>query len=235
MPEPAPVIRRIRKELKQLWMDPPAFCRPGATPVTDLFHWDRPPRQPLRRRHVPRRRRLPQGLPLQAHQAHLQNQGESALASSCMLPPNKIARSIGICLTARVHAKRYPDVRVSALRVYHPNIGPEGKMALDIFGRGWWPNLTIRTVLLSVVSVLYDPVRHDAARLYKRERGLYDEKARRWTRRYASAPVVSFYPAGMELFEELLDEAAISGAVARRRSCGAGKWRFFGGRLLGAI
>ncbi|XP_044413863.1 ubiquitin-conjugating enzyme E2 11-like isoform X2 [Triticum aestivum] len=40
MPEPAPVIRRIRKELKQLWMDPPAFCRPGASPVTDLFHWE---------------------------------------------------------------------------------------------------------------------------------------------------------------------------------------------------
>ncbi|KAF7099273.1 hypothetical protein CFC21_100925 [Triticum aestivum] len=202
MPEPAPVIRRIRKELKQLWMDPAAFCRPGATPVTDLFHWE----------------------------VIIDGPHDSPYAGGTF--PVDVA-----------YPKDYPFKPIKLTfktKVYHPNIGPEGKMALDIFGRGWWPNLTIRTVLLSVVSVLYDPlldlpVRHDAARLYKRERGLYDEKARRWTRRYASAPVVSFYPAGMELFEELLDEAAISGAVARRRSCGAGKWRFFGGRLLGAI
>ncbi|XP_044406599.1 ubiquitin-conjugating enzyme E2 5A-like [Triticum aestivum] len=191
MPEPAPVIRRIRKELKQLWMDPAAFCRPGATPVTDLFHWE----------------------------VIIDGPHDSPYAGGTF--PVDVA-----------YPKDYPFKPIK--------LTFKTKMALDIFGRGWWPNLTIRTVLLSVVSVLYDPlldlpVRHDAARLYKRERGLYDEKARRWTRRYASAPVVSFYPAGMELFEELLDEAAISGAVARRRSCGAGKWRFFGGRLLGAI
>ena len=108
-------------------------------------------------------------------------------------------------------------------------------MALDIFGRGWWPSLTIRTVLLSVVSVLYDPlldlpVRHDASRLYKRERGLFEQKARRWTHRYASAPVASFCPAAAR--KELLEEAATTGAVARRRFCGVGKWRFFGARLL---
>lgn len=32
--------RRIRKELHQLWVDPPPFCRPGPAPVTDLFHWE---------------------------------------------------------------------------------------------------------------------------------------------------------------------------------------------------
>lgn len=108
-------------------------------------------------------------------------------------------------------------------------------MALDIFGEWWSPALTVGTALLSIVSVLYDPlldlpVRRDAALQYRHERGLFEQKARRWTRRYASAPVASFCPAAAG--KELLEEAATSCAVVRRRSCGVGKWRFFGARLL---
>ncbi|GJN22066.1 hypothetical protein PR202_gb09597 [Eleusine coracana subsp. coracana] len=33
-------IQRLREELHQLWADPPPFCQPGESPVTDLFHWD---------------------------------------------------------------------------------------------------------------------------------------------------------------------------------------------------
>uniref|UniRef100_A0ACD5Z6K5 Uncharacterized protein n=1 Tax=Avena sativa TaxID=4498 RepID=A0ACD5Z6K5_AVESA len=32
--------KRIRKELSSLWIDPPAFCRPGASPVTDPCHFE---------------------------------------------------------------------------------------------------------------------------------------------------------------------------------------------------
>ncbi|RLM79851.1 hypothetical protein C2845_PM12G25450 [Panicum miliaceum] len=35
-----PYRERIRRELRQIWVDPPAFCRPGASPVTDLLHWE---------------------------------------------------------------------------------------------------------------------------------------------------------------------------------------------------
>ncbi|CAL4885070.1 unnamed protein product [Urochloa decumbens] len=35
-----PHIGRIRRELRKIWVDPPAFCRPGASPVTDLLHWE---------------------------------------------------------------------------------------------------------------------------------------------------------------------------------------------------
>ncbi|KAL6633649.1 hypothetical protein ACP70R_026320 [Stipagrostis hirtigluma subsp. patula] len=35
-----PDRRRIRRELRKLWLDPPPFCRPGASPVTDLLHWE---------------------------------------------------------------------------------------------------------------------------------------------------------------------------------------------------
>ncbi|OEL15933.1 Ubiquitin-conjugating enzyme E2 11 [Dichanthelium oligosanthes] len=35
-----PFRARIRRELRKIWVDPPAFCRPGASPVTDLLHWE---------------------------------------------------------------------------------------------------------------------------------------------------------------------------------------------------
>ncbi|CAL4885069.1 unnamed protein product [Urochloa decumbens] len=112
--------RRIRKGLHRLWVDPPAFCRPGASPVTDLFHWE----------------------------------------------------------------------------VYHPNIDSEGEMVLDIFHDEWSPALTIEMLLLSIVSVLYDPmldhpVNDHIARLYMTDIKMYERKARKWTRRYASTPVAS--------------------------------------------
>ena len=40
MPQSGLAMRRIRKELELLWIDRPAFCRPGPAPVTDLFHWE---------------------------------------------------------------------------------------------------------------------------------------------------------------------------------------------------
>jgi len=35
-----PSRKRIQKELETLWVDPPDFCRPGASPVTDILHWE---------------------------------------------------------------------------------------------------------------------------------------------------------------------------------------------------
>ncbi|XP_044954959.1 ubiquitin-conjugating enzyme E2 11-like [Hordeum vulgare subsp. vulgare] len=200
MPESDWATRRIRKELKLLWIDPPAFCRPGPAPVTDLFHWE-----------------------------------------VVIDGPDGSPYSGGTFPVDVAYPKDYPFKPIKLTfktKVYHPNIGPEGKMALDIFGSEWRPSLTVSTALLSVVSVLYDPlldrpVRRDAARLYKRERGLFEHKARDWTRRYASAPVASFYPAVEETSDEAAAAAAAaSRAVARRRSCGAGQqWRSFAARL----
>ncbi|KAF7080115.1 hypothetical protein CFC21_084247 [Triticum aestivum] len=194
MPQSGRAMRRIRKELELLWIDRPAFCRPGPAPVTDLFHWE-----------------------------------------VVIDGPHGSPYAGGTFPVGVAYPKDYPFHPIKLTfrtNVYHPNIGPEGRVALDIFGSEWRPSLTISTALLSVVSVLHDPlldrpVRRDAALLYKRERGLFEHKARDWTRRYASAPVASFYPAGTETFEE----AAASGAVARRRSCGAGQWRSFAARL----
>ncbi|KAF8729629.1 hypothetical protein HU200_017577 [Digitaria exilis] len=37
---PQPDRGRVFRELKTLWVHPPPFCRPGASPVTDLLHWE---------------------------------------------------------------------------------------------------------------------------------------------------------------------------------------------------
>ena len=33
-------VKRIQHELSELWIEPPAFCRPGASPVTDQYHFE---------------------------------------------------------------------------------------------------------------------------------------------------------------------------------------------------
>jgi hypothetical protein len=81
-------------------------------------------------------------------------------------------------------------------QVYHPNIDSEGRMVLNIFQKKWSPVLTIEKLLLSIVSVLYDPmlnrpINGHSARQYKRDVKLYERTARAWTRSYASTPVAS--------------------------------------------
>lgn len=100
-------------------------------------------------------------------------------------------------------------------QVYHPNVNSEGEMVLDIFKENWSPALTIDKLLLSMVSVLYDPmldrpINGRIARVYKSDVKLYERKARAWTRRYASTPVVSYYPEkGDENWEEYCDAIAV--------------------------
>jgi ubiquitin-protein ligase len=76
-------IKRIRKELSELWTDPPAFCRLGASPVTDPYHFevfiDGPAGSPYAGGTVPPRHPDPQEVPVQAPQVHLQNQGTHCL------------------------------------------------------------------------------------------------------------------------------------------------------------
>lgn len=96
-------------------------------------------------------------------------------------------------------------------------------MVLDIFKENWSPAMTINQLLLSIVSVLYDPmldypVNRGMARLYKRNIKLYEEKARAWTRQYSSAPVASYYPEkGDEQWQEYCDAFAAHYAEMEER------------------
>ncbi|GJM86671.1 hypothetical protein PR202_ga02552 [Eleusine coracana subsp. coracana] len=168
-----PNWRRIRKELHQMWVDPPPFCRPGPAPVTELLHWE----------------------------VVIDGPEDSPYAGGTFTLDVQFPWE---------HPYKPPRVTFKT-KIYHPNINSEGQMVLDIFKENWSPALTIDRLLLSIVSVLYDPmldypVNRRMAHLYQTNIKLYEKKARAWTRMYASAPVVSYYPEkGDEQWQEYCD------------------------------
>jgi len=85
-----------------------------------------------------------------------------------------------------------PPKVIFTTKIFHPNINQQGSICLDILRDKWSAALTITPVLLSITSLLSDPNANDPlvpqiAILYKNDRELYNETARRWTLEYAVA------------------------------------------------
>jgi ubiquitin-protein ligase len=95
-------------------------------------------------------------------------------------PYEEILNTISIQIP-KEYPHRAPNMNFKS-KIYHPNVGSSGNICLDILKDQWRPIYTLRTTIMSIISLLNDPnpdspLNGEAARKYKD--GLKSVNARR--------------------------------------------------------
>ncbi|CAF0785333.1 unnamed protein product [Adineta steineri] len=104
----------------------------------------------------------------------------------------------GIFILDIIHSDRHPFVPpryTMKTKMFHPNISSTGEIYISTFENDWSPSLMIRSILLSIFSILDNPVmdntvNHEAARCFSENRTEYDSVVREYTLKYANASSV---------------------------------------------
>lgn len=78
--------------------------------------------------------------------------------------------------------------------IYHPNISQEGEIFINILGDEWSPVMTLEALLISIISILTDPITEDAAcpeiaAMYLTDQKLYEANARFYTQTFATPEI----------------------------------------------
>jgi ubiquitin-conjugating enzyme E2 A len=89
---------------------------------------------------------------------------------------------------APTYPQEPPEVKFATAGVFHPNVYADGRICLDLLKTAWSPTTGVRSLLISIQSLLADPnpaspANPEAAEVYQKDRATYNARVREFAAR----------------------------------------------------